>query len=101
MLARTVIIGGALALIVTPAATQELTLFQRQVLDGAKKTLVESVQKQHANCDSSNICETMRVDILDEVLEHWENTPPYGKYAVDGTITSLCTVAWTPDLKTN
>ena len=84
MAVRKLIIGSALALTVTVAAAQELTPFQRQVLGGIKKTLVEYVQKQHASCESTtkDACDIDRVDVLDDVLKDWENTPDYGRYAV-------------------
>jgi hypothetical protein len=77
-------VGVALALMVTAAPAQELTPFQSQALAGIKKSLVEYTQKLHANCDATakEVCETGRVDVLDEVLKGWENTPDYGRYAV-------------------
>jgi hypothetical protein len=70
---------------ITAAPAQELTPFQTQVLGGIKKQLVEYTKKKHANCDSTSqrVCEITRADVLDEVLEGWENTPDYGKYAID------------------
>jgi len=83
MSVRKLIIGSALALTVTVAAAQEVTPFQHQVLGGIKKTLVEYVQKQHAGCESTmDLCVIGRVDVLDNVLKDWENTPDYGSYAV-------------------
>jgi len=73
------------ALTVTAAVAQDLTPFQRQALGGFKKMLVETIQKQHAICASTSeeVCDVDRVDVLDEVLANWENTPDYGRYAVD------------------
>ena len=63
---------------------QELTPFQSQVLGATKITLMELAKKYHERCNSTLqiVCEIGRVDVLDEVLERWENTPVYGKYAV-------------------
>jgi hypothetical protein len=78
------LLGAALALTVTAASAQQLTPFQSQVLGGIKKMLTEYVQKQHAACrDSQRVCDAGRVDVLDDVLADWENTPSYGKYAVE------------------
>jgi len=78
---KSLLLAAALALTVTAASAQELTPFQRQVLGGIKKMLVEYVQKQHASCGSA--CDIEQVEVLDEVLERWENAPGYGKYAVE------------------
>ena len=77
--------GVALVLMVAAAPAQELSPSQSQVLAGIKKTLVEYTQKQHANCDSTvkEVCDLGRVDVLDEVLKGWENTPGYAKYVAD------------------
>jgi hypothetical protein len=86
MMRSGLLLGVALALTtVTAARAQELTPYQSQVLGGIKKQLVEYTQKQHANCDSTSqrVCEITRVDVLDEVLQGWENTPSYGKYALN------------------
>src|SRR5713101_6026553 len=86
MSARTpaLLFGAALALIATAAPAQQLTPFQSQVLGGIKKMLTEYVQKQHAACrDSQRVCDVGRVDVLDDVLADWENTPSYGKYTVE------------------
>jgi hypothetical protein len=74
-----------IALFAGAAPAQELTPFQTQVLGGIKKQLVEYTQKLHANCDSTSqrVCDIERVDVLDEILEGWENTPGYGKYVMD------------------
>ncbi len=75
----------ALALTTVAAApAQELTPYQSQWLGGIKKILVETIQKQHANCEftTKRACEIVRADLLDEVLQGWENTPDYGKYAL-------------------
>jgi hypothetical protein len=48
---RTIICATILALAATAAGAQELTPFQRQVLGGIKKSLVEYLQKQHATCE--------------------------------------------------
>jgi hypothetical protein len=78
------LLGAALAFTtVTIAPAQELTPYQNQVLGGVKKLLVEYTQKQHSSCDDAKICDLERVDVLDEVLNGWENTPDYGKYAVN------------------
>jgi hypothetical protein len=78
------LLGTALAYTSVVSVAQELTPFQRQVLGGIKKMLTEYVQKTHANCSSSKrVCDIERVDVLDEVLERWENTPDYGRYAVN------------------
>jgi hypothetical protein len=78
------LLGVALAFTtVTVASAQELTPYQTQVLGGIKKMLVEYTHKQRANCDSERVCDIERVDVLDEVLKGWENTPGYGKYVVD------------------
>ena len=86
MMRSGLLLGVALALTtVTAARAQELTPLQSQWLGGIKKQLVEYTQKKHANCDSTSqtVCEITRADVLDEVLEGWENTPGYGKYALD------------------
>jgi hypothetical protein len=86
MMRSGLLLGVALALTtVTAAPAQELTPYQSQVLGGIKKTLVEYTQKQHANCDSTSkrVCAIGRVDVLDTVLKGWENTPGYGKYALN------------------
>jgi hypothetical protein len=86
MIRSGLLLGVALALTtVTAAPAQELTPFQSQWLGGIKKQLVEYTQKKHANCDSTSqrVCEITRVDVLDEVLEGWENTPGYGKYVLN------------------
>jgi hypothetical protein len=78
------LLGAALALTVTAAPAQELTPFQSQVLGGIKKMLVEYTQNQYASCSTSKrVCDIEQVEVLDEVLERWENTPGYGKYAVE------------------
>jgi hypothetical protein len=79
------LLGVALALTtVTVAPAQELTPFQSQWLGGVKKMLVEVTQKQHTNCEASSkrACDIVRADVLDEVLQGWENTPDYGNYAL-------------------
>jgi hypothetical protein len=79
------LLGVALALItVTVAPAQELTPLQRQWLGGVKKILVETIQKHRANCEATTkrACDMVRTDVLDEVLQGWENTPEYGKYAL-------------------
>jgi hypothetical protein len=86
MMRSGLLLGVALALTtVTAAPAQELTTYQSQVLGGIKKSLVEYTQKLHANCDSTSkrVCDIGRVDVLDEVLKGWENTPGCGKYALN------------------
>jgi hypothetical protein len=84
MMRSEVLLGVALALTtVTAAPAQELTPYQRQVLGGVKKMLVEYTQKQRAICDPIKTCDLERLHVLDEVLTGWENTPSYGKYTVD------------------
>jgi hypothetical protein len=81
---KSVLFGAAaLALTVTAVLAQQLTPFQSQVLGGIKKLLTEYAQQQHGNCTTPRVCDIGRVEVLDEVLEHWENTPAYGKYAAE------------------
>jgi hypothetical protein len=84
MIRSGLLLGVAVALTTfTAVSAQELTPYQRQVLGGIKKMLVEYTQKTHANCDSNSTCDLVRVDVLDEVLNSWENTPGYAKYVVN------------------
>jgi hypothetical protein len=75
-------VAGAIGTMST-ASAQELTAFQRQVLGGIKKSLTEYLHKQHANCSVSRVCDIGRVDVLDDVLANWDNTPSYGRCALD------------------
>lgn len=85
MMRSGLLLSVALALTtVTAAPAQDLTPYQSQVLGGVKKMLAEYIQKQHASCGSGSesVCDIGRVDVLDEVLQGWENTPDYGKYVL-------------------
>jgi hypothetical protein len=82
---KSILTGAMLALATTTATAQQLTPFQRQVLGAIKGQLVEYLQKQHATCNATSkmVCDMERVDVIDEVLERWENTPAYGTYALN------------------
>jgi hypothetical protein len=83
MMRSGLLLGVALAFTtVTMAPAQELTPYQSQVLGGVKKMLIEYTQQQHAHCDAESVCAFNRLDVLDEVLQGWENTPDYGRYVV-------------------
>jgi hypothetical protein len=69
---------------------QMLTPFQQQGLRAIKKVLTETIEKYHRNLDALNdpavaaaVSQMDRLDVLDEVLRDWTDTPEYGRYAVN------------------
>jgi hypothetical protein len=97
MMRKTLMLLFAAAVAVTVATSvpveaqqQALTPFQRQGLRAVKKFLTETIEKYHRNLDALNdpaaaaaVSEMDRLDVLDEVLRDWTDTPEYGRYAVN------------------
>ena len=80
------------ATVTTPvrAQTQQqaLTPFQQQVLRGVKKLLTETIEKSRRNFNTyepavaNNLYQIERIEVLEEVLQSWTDTPDCARYAV-------------------
>jgi hypothetical protein len=81
----------AVAMVTSATAQQEvLTPYQQTVIRGIRKLLTETIEKFHRNLDALDspaaaaaVSQMDRVDVLDEVLRDWTDTPAYGRYAVN------------------
>jgi hypothetical protein len=81
----------AVAMVTSAAAQQQaLTPFQQTVIRGIKKVLTETIESLHRYLDALDdpaaaaaLSQMDRLDVLDEVLRDWTDTPAYASYAAN------------------